>query len=118
SNCNPQGNPECSAWARILHDIFNELNMNMLNKTPLFKPLFKIASFRETNMIGIRTRLASVLGMTAAVAALTWSGGAAAQSAEVMERLAKGAVENGKQITWYESSPEDQISKVLAAFNK
>lgn len=69
-------------------------------------------------MIGIRTRLASVLGMTAAVAALTWSGGAAAQSAEVMERLAKGAVENGKQITWYESSPEDQISKVLAAFNK
>lgn len=26
-------------------------------------------------MIGIRTRLASVLGMTAAVAALTWSGG-------------------------------------------
>lgn len=53
-----------------------------------------------------------------ATLAAVFSGGVCAQSAEVMARLAKGAQSNGNQITWYESSPEDQINKVLEGFNK
>ncbi|MGO3889953.1 MAG: ABC transporter substrate-binding protein [Paenalcaligenes sp.] len=35
-----------------------------------------------------------------------------------LDTLAQAAEKNGKAITWYESSPEDQIKKVLEAFNQ
>ncbi|MBP6019348.1 MAG: extracellular solute-binding protein [Burkholderiaceae bacterium] len=79
--------------------------------------LFATQQILETSMTKIRTRLAS-LAPIAAVIAVMFSGAVHAQSAEVMSRLAKGAVANGNQITWYESSPEDQIGKVLAGFSK
>lgn len=66
-------------------------------------------------MSKISTRLAALVPV-AAVAAAGFCNVVHAQSAEVMERLAKGAVANGQQITWYESSPEDQIAKVLKGF--
>lgn len=43
---------------------------------------------------------------------------ALANSTEHLNNLAKAAEANGQPITWYESSPEDQIKKVIAAFNK
>lgn len=60
----------------------------------------------------------SMLGAAVVWATALIAGPAQAQSAAVMDRLAQGAAANGKQITWYESSPEDQISKVLAGFNQ
>jgi ABC-type Fe3+ transport system substrate-binding protein len=60
----------------------------------------------------------AVLAPIVALAAATFSTGSQAQSAEVMDRLAKAAVADGDQITWYESSPEDQIRKVLDGFAK
>ena len=66
----------------------------------------------------IRTHIASLLRTTVVVAACAYAGVAASQSTDTLSRLAKGAVANGAEITWYESSPEDQINKVLAAFKK
>lgn len=66
----------------------------------------------------IRTRLKSLTHITAALAFCLYAGAAASQTAATLDRLAKGAVSNGTEITWYESSPENQISKVLAAFKK
>ncbi|MGB6103859.1 MAG: extracellular solute-binding protein [Pusillimonas sp.] len=66
----------------------------------------------------IRIRFARLTHAAAILAATLYAGTAMSQSAEVMNRLAKGAVENGAQITWYESSPEDQIGKVLDGFKQ
>src|SRR5690625_42886 len=53
-----------------------------------------------------------------AACSLGLSTAALANTPETLAALAEKAEANGAAITWYESSPEDLIDKVLAAFNE